>query len=99
MKNTELVTVALVIQHAKRMRRMTLGAVACLTLPFCWALADERQDKRRGKKLLNIKYVLIFSEIWSGIFLMLRRISREIIIYTHRSSCKVHVILVRFNRT
>jgi len=41
-------------------------------------------------------YVLIFSRNLSAIFLILRRIQRAIIIYVHRFSCKVPVILVRF---
>jgi len=50
-----------------------------------------------GKTLLNIKYAFWFSvQLLSEIFLMLRRIQWDITINVHTSSCKVHIILVRF---
>jgi hypothetical protein len=49
-------------------------------------------------ELLNINHVFWFYlQFWPGIFLTIRRIQRDIIINVHRSSCKVPVILVRFN--
>ena len=49
-----------------------------------------------SEKVIEHKmYVLIFSTILSEIFLILRRIQRDIIIKVHRSSCKVPVIIVR----
>jgi len=40
--------------------------------------------------------VLILSTVVSETVLILRRIDRDTIISVYRSSCKVHVILVRF---
>jgi hypothetical protein len=52
-----------------------------------------------GKNVLNIKSVFWFSlQLLSETFLILRRTERDIIIYVHRSSCKVPGILVRFQR-
>ena len=49
------------------------------------------------KKLLNRKCVFWFAlQILSAIFLILRRIQADIIIHTHRYSCKASVILVEF---
>jgi hypothetical protein len=52
--------VALVTQHAKRMRRTTLPAVTCPDLPCFPTLSQKRHDFR--KKVNEHKmYVLIFS--------------------------------------
>ena len=52
------------------------------------------------KKLLNIKCVFWFSlQLLSKTFLILRRTERGMIISVYRSSCKVPVIIVRFNET
>jgi hypothetical protein len=89
------VSVALVIQHTKRMRRVILSSVACLAVPYFSTLSHKRHDF--GKKLLNIKCVFCFSvQLLSETFLIIRRIERDIIINVHRSSCKVPVIVVRF---
>jgi hypothetical protein len=85
---------ALIIQHAVRMRRMILSSVACLTLPHFSTLRHNRHDFR--KKVIEYKLcVLIFSTAFSEIFLILRRIRRDIIINVHVSLSKVPVILVR----
>jgi hypothetical protein len=52
-----------------------------------------------GKELLNTKCVLIFSKTLPKTFVILRRTERDIIINVRRSSCKIPVILVRFNET
>jgi len=44
------VSVALVIQHAKRMRRIILSSVACLALQHFSALSHKRHDDRKKKK-------------------------------------------------
>jgi hypothetical protein len=50
------------------------------------------------KKVIEHKIGSIFSTILSKIFLILRRIQPFVVINVHRSSCKVRVILVRFQR-
>ena len=50
-----------------------------------------------GKNLFEIKmYVLILSTTSSEIFVIIRKIERDIAIDSHTSSSKVFVILVRF---
>jgi hypothetical protein len=52
----ECESVALVIQHAKRMRCIILSSVACLTIPFFFSVYLIN-GTIFGKKLLNIKCV------------------------------------------
>jgi len=49
MHGTNMKIVALVIQHAKRMRRMTLSSVASLALPYFFALSHKRNYFRVKK--------------------------------------------------
>jgi len=44
------VSVALVIQHQKRMRPIILSPVACLALPYFSTLPHKRYDFRKKKK-------------------------------------------------
>jgi hypothetical protein len=91
----ECMSVALVIQHAKRMRRIILSSMACLALPYFSTLSHKRHGFR--KNVIEHKMcVLILSTKLSETFLTLRRIARDIIITVQSSSCKVPVILVRF---
>jgi hypothetical protein len=90
------VSVAFVIRHAKRMRRIILPSVACLVVPYFSTLSHKWHDFRGGKIIEHKMCVFIFSTTLSEIFLILRRIQRDIIIDVRRSSRKVTVILVRF---
>jgi len=86
-------SVALFIQHAKRMRPITSSSVACLTtIIFPHYLIN---SKIFGKELLNTKCVFRFSVLLSETFLILRRILRHITINRHRFSSKLPVILVK----
>jgi hypothetical protein len=86
------VCVALVIQHAKRMPRIILSVV-CSAVPYFSTLSHKRHSCR-GKKLWDIKYVLISLKLLSETFIILRRNERDINV--HVSSYKIPLNLVRF---
>jgi hypothetical protein len=87
--------VALLIQHATRIRH---------TVTHLWPLRLHHIFRHYlingtifGKKLLNTKCVFWFSlQLLSKTFFIIRRIQRDIVINVKKSSCKVPVILVRF---
>ena len=85
--------VGLVFQHAKLVRHIILSPLTCLTVPYFSNYLMNGTDV--GEKLLNLKYVSSLQS-FSEIFLIQRRIERDIVIDVGRSLCKVPVILVRF---
>jgi hypothetical protein len=90
------VSVALIIQHAKRMRRIILSSVAYLGLTYFITLFHKRHDFQ--KKFIEHK--IVFDILYHTrvcvceTFLILRRIQQDIIKNVYRYSCKVPVILV-----
>ena len=59
---SECVSVALVIQHLKRMRRIIFSPVACPSVPYFPTLPHKRHDFRGVKNFTEHKMpVLIFS--------------------------------------
>jgi hypothetical protein len=89
------VSVALIVQHAERMRRNVLSSVACLVMSYFSTLSHKGHDLM--EKVIDHKIrVLIFSTTSSKTFLILRRIKRDTIINLYSSLCRVYVILVRF---
>ena len=92
---SKCVFVALVTQHAKRMRHIILSSVACPVLPYFSTLSHKRHDLR-VKDLLNKKRVFRFCpQFLSEIFLIPRRIDWDVTINIYWSSCKVPAIHVR----
>jgi hypothetical protein len=80
------------MHHAKRMRLYILPSVAQPTLQR----SPHYLTKDKIKKL-KVKSVFWFSlQLLSEIFLILRRIQRDIVINTYKPSSKVPVVLVRF---
>jgi hypothetical protein len=74
-------------KFASFLRRTQLASVACLALQYFSTLSHKRNDFR--KKTL-------FPTNLSEIFLILRRIQRDIFINVQRTSFKVPVILVTY---
>jgi len=92
---SEYVSVALFIQHAKRMRRIILSSVVCSALLYFSILSRNRHDF--GETLLNKKCVVLFSlQLFSEKILIIRRIRGDIFINVRRSSCKVPLYFSEF---
>jgi len=91
-------SVALVIQHAIRMRRVMLSSVASLVLPYSPTLSQRVHDFQ--KISYWTKYASWFSlEFLPATYLILRRIQRDTIKNAHSSSCKYPLFLSDFNKT
>jgi len=75
-----------------------LSSVACPALQNGSTLFHEGHDFRRKKMLLNIKCVffLVFLQLLSEIFFILRRNERDMIKRVYWSSCELPFILMRF---
>jgi len=87
---SEYVSIALVIQHAKRMHCIMLSSVAYPALPYYLI-----NGMAFWKKVIEHKMrVLIFSTIFSETIPILRR--NIFVINVRTPSSKVSVILVRF---
>jgi len=88
------VCVTLVIQHAKCICRITLPPVSSPALPDFSTLPHKRNDFWENTIKTNI-----FSTTSSQTSFILRRTERDMVVNAYRSSCKVPVILVRFEST
>jgi hypothetical protein len=89
---SECVSVALRIQHEKRMRRIISISVACLL--YFSTLFSKRHDFRE-KVLGHQICVLIFSTTVYETSLIVTKIQRDIIINVLSSLCKEHVVVVK----
>ena len=87
------VCVALVIQHAQRMRHI----VMCRLYGSTYFSTLSHKRKIPDKKKWNIKFVFWFPlQILSEKFPIIRRIERDKVIDVYWSSCEISVILFKF---
>jgi len=92
---SECVSVALVIQHGQRMRRIILSFVDCLAVPSFTPHYLNKWHDFRKKDIEHNVVLRLPLELLSEIFLILKRNQRGTIIHVHRCSREVTVILVR----
>jgi hypothetical protein len=92
---SECMSVALVINHTKRMRRVIPLSVSCLALTYFSTLSHKRHDVMKNVTKHKV-CTLIFLQLLAEILLILKRTRRDAIIYVKSPSCEVAVILVRF---
>jgi hypothetical protein len=75
------------------MRHIILSLAPCLAPAYFSTLFHKKNDFR--KNVIEHKMrILIFSTTLSEIFVVLRRIHRDIVIYVRTSLCKLPAILV-----
>ena len=87
--------VALLIEHATRMRYIVMSFLAPLAQLYFWTVSHKRHDLKR---LLNTKCVFSFSlKRLSETFIILTRIKRDIVTNVKTSPCKVPLLLSDFN--
>ena len=87
------------IQHATRMCRILMPSVACLALTYFFFTRLTNGmifEGEGGGGILNVKCFAIPLQLLSEIFLIRRRIQRDIVINVLTYSCNVSVILARF---
>ena len=89
--HSECVLVAVVIQHAKRMRQI---AICGLPGYQCFStLSHKRRDFRRNIIQQKMQVLILSTSVFSETLLILRRIQRGTIINVHWSLYKLLVIL------
>ena len=90
--HTLSVSVALVIQHAKRLRYI-LSSLASLALPYFPTLSQKRHDFRKIFNEHKMRFFKFSLQRLCEALLILRRIQRDVVIKVTTSLCKVPVIL------
>ena len=88
--------VVIFIQHAKRMRPVILSSVVYLALPCVSTLSPKWHDFRKKNCWSRNTFFWFSLQLFSEIFLILRRIQWDIIVNVQGSSCKAHAILSDF---
>ena len=76
-------SVALVIQHALRVRRIILWSVASLTVPYFSTLSYKERDFL--EKVIECKCVFWSLKLVSETFPIIRRIKRDVVIEVQMS--------------
>ena len=88
----------LIIEQAKLMRHIVLSSVSCSAAPYFPTLSHKRYDFREN--VIERKMcVSILAIDLSEKCLFLWKNGWDMIVNVYRSSCKVPVVIVRFNET